>query len=541
MSGQDISDIRRASPGMLSQLLDEAEVVRSTTDGWERPTPLSSHALPPFPVDAFPSWLAPMVSELAESTQTPVDLGAMLALALLSACSAKKFLVAAGGDWKEPVNLFVCVAMAPAARKSAVFGEITAPIRDFEKQEVARQGAKLQAHTTKRKLLEQQVEQSRKAAASEKDETKKRDLTDLAIRQACELDQMKEMARPKFLVDDITPERMASALAEQGGRLALLSPEGGLFELMGGRYSSNGGSNFEVYLKAHAGEDLRVDRQGRPPNFVRAPALTVGLAVQPAVIRAFADRPEFHGRGLLARFLYSLPANLVGRRKALPAPVSDSARIEFGDQVLRLLSMAQPQDSDGEPVETLIRLSEPAHARLTEFRERLEPKLGELGELAPITEWAGKLPGAIVRIAGLLHISRHATESGEHRITGETMRDAIRIGETLIPHALHAYDLMGEDAEMDNARVSLALLQKEGWRSFSQRDLHRRLRSRFRKPDQVAKAIAILTEHHYVRPLPETDPSDRVGRPRSPRFEVNPQVHGQNGHNGQNARPHDVD
>jgi Protein of unknown function (DUF3987)/Phage integrase family len=37
--------------------------------------------------------------------------------------------------------------------------------------------------------------------------------------------------------------------------------------------------------------------------------------------RGLADRPGFRGRGLLARFLYSLPASLVGHRQAGAPPV----------------------------------------------------------------------------------------------------------------------------------------------------------------------------------------------------------------------------
>jgi hypothetical protein len=42
----------------------------------------------------------------------------------------------------------------------------------------------------------------------------------------------------------------------------------------------------------------------------------VALTVQPEVLRGLASRPGFGGRGLLARFVYSLPASLVGHRLA---------------------------------------------------------------------------------------------------------------------------------------------------------------------------------------------------------------------------------
>jgi hypothetical protein len=42
---------------------------------------------------------------------------------------------------------------------------------------------------------------------------------------------------------------------------------------------------------------------------VQRPCLTIGLTVQPEILQGLAGRPGFRGRGLLARFLYSLPAS----------------------------------------------------------------------------------------------------------------------------------------------------------------------------------------------------------------------------------------
>jgi replicative DNA helicase len=37
---------------------------------------------------------------------------------------------------------------------------------------------------------------------------------------------------------------------------------------MAGRYNQQVGPNLGVYLKGHAGDLLRVDRRGRPPEYV---------------------------------------------------------------------------------------------------------------------------------------------------------------------------------------------------------------------------------------------------------------------------------
>ncbi len=81
-------------------------------------------------------------------------------------------------------------------------------------------------------------------------------------------------ARPQLVADDITPEALASLLVDQGGRMSVISAEGGIFDIIAGRYS--GTPNLEVFLKGHAGDMLRVNRQGRDPQHIEAPALTHG-------------------------------------------------------------------------------------------------------------------------------------------------------------------------------------------------------------------------------------------------------------------------
>jgi hypothetical protein len=55
--------------------------------------------------------------------------------------------------------------------------------------------------------------------------------------------------------------RLLAAIVD-GGRMAIISAEGGLFDILAGRYS-NGVPALDVWLKGHAGDPLRIDRKGR--------------------------------------------------------------------------------------------------------------------------------------------------------------------------------------------------------------------------------------------------------------------------------------
>ena len=69
---------------------------------------------------------------------------------------------------------------------------------------------------------------------------------------AAELAEQTEPVLPRLIVDDATAEKLGMMLAEQGGRIASMSPEGGVFDLMAGLYSKSGMPQFGVYLMGHS-------------------------------------------------------------------------------------------------------------------------------------------------------------------------------------------------------------------------------------------------------------------------------------------------
>src|SRR5207249_7466774 len=105
------------------------------------------------------------------------------------------------------------------------------------------------------------------------------------------------------------------------------------------RYDRSGTPNLGVFLKAHSGDELRIDRQGRAPDFVSRPALTIAVCCQPEVIVGLAAKPGFRGRGALARILYALPQSTVGRRRTKPPSVPPAVRERYHAVVTRLLAL----------------------------------------------------------------------------------------------------------------------------------------------------------------------------------------------------------
>jgi replicative DNA helicase len=477
---------------------------------WEPPAPLGGHAdLPAFPVSALPAWAADEVAALAEFTQTPPDLAGTVLLAVLSAAAGGRAVVEVRGSWREPVNLYAVAALPSGARKSAVFAEMTGPLLDTEHTLIGKVQPEIQQAETLRQIADRDAAKAA-ARVSGLDPGEARDR---ALAEAVAAAQLTEAitipVMPRLVADDITSEAAASLLAEQGGRLAVLSAEGGIFSTLAGRYSG-GVPSLEVFLKGHSGDMLRVDRKGRPPEHIPRPALTLGLCVQPEVLRTIAEMPGFRSRGLLARILYSLPANLVGRRQIGTPSVQEDVRDGYTTAVRSLvLTMAEWEDP------AVLQLT-PEAAELVLAAERtLEPRLHpETGDLASIVDWASKAIGATVRIAALLHLGSHLTDGWGSPIDDKTMAAAITVMDYYTAHALAGFDLMGVDQAVEDARVILRWLERTGPSRFTKREAFTGLsRSRFPKVSDLDAPLALLEQHGYIRPEPEPE---RIGPGRRP-------------------------
>jgi replicative DNA helicase len=515
-----------ADPAVLAQLAGELADSTAAHGGrtWAPPIPFGvAGNVPAFPVEVLPGWLAEYVAAVATATQTPPDLAGMLALAVLATVAAGAVEVEPRSGWREPLCLFVAVGMDAGARKSAVFTAMTRPVADFERDQAAAALPGITETATLRRIADQAAATAEaaagKAPASQQEEARAE-----AIARATEAANLIVPPVPRWLVDDATPEALAGLLATYG-RIALLSPEGDVFDQMAGRYNQGAGPNLGVYLKGHAGDLLKVDRRGRPPEYVERPCLTIGLAVQPEVLRGLAGRPGFGGRGLLARFLYSLPASLVGRRQVgappVPPAVADRYALELHALAASLTGPAGPTGDQGPAV---LALDQEAAELLLGFERDLEPRLAAgSGDLAHLAGWAAKLAGATCRFAGLLHLAGHLRDGWAQPIGADTFAGAARLAGYLVDHARAVFDLMGADPRVDDARWLLDWISRTNLTQFTRRDAHLAApRGRFPKATTLDPALALLEEHGYLRRVDADSSGPKGGRPPSPRFLVNP-------------------
>ncbi|MEV6694174.1 YfjI family protein [Micromonospora sp. NPDC051196] len=461
---------------------------------WDVPVPLTgaATATPPFPVDVFPTWLADMVTGVARFTATDPAMAGTLAVAALSACAGGRLEVEPVAGWREPVNIFAAVIAGPGERKSPVHRAMTAPLFAAQSTLADAMRPRIAEAAALRDIADRQAEQAKAAAAKATDPGKRDDATADAVAAAIAAEAITVPGLPKLITDDATPEALISLMAANGGRMAIISDEGGIFDTLAGRYS--GAPNLDPYLKGHAGQPMSNERTTREGAAVDKPALTVCVMAQPVVLRQFGGNAGLAGRGLPARFLFALPASMAGYRPVDTPPVPEQVAAGYRHRIHDLAAtFAEWEDP------AVVVLTEDAGKVRRAAAEQVEAELRPGGSLHDMREWGNKLSGATLRLAGLLHVAHHPADAWRRPIDTHRMTDAVRLADFFAAHYRAAVATITADATAETARRVLAIVTAKGMTTFTRRELHRRCHRQLPRAADVTAVLDVLTAHGWVR------------------------------------------
>lgn len=491
---------------------------------WEPPIPLDALNVPDFPLDALPSELwgfRGFCAGVSESLQIPIEMAVMIGLAVAGALLAKRMVVHVRADWFEAVNLFLAILLPPAERKSATYRLMTEPLCEIERREIARMASIVAQAAFEVDAMKAEQQHLKLIIAKQGDGAQAARLRASEI--ARKLAEYKVPVLPKLILDDVTPEAVSRTLSEQGGRVAIMSAEGDLFDIIGGRYSRDGAPNLGVFLKGHAGDDIRVDRvsKDRPSEIVRNPALTIALTAQPVLLHGLLSRPGFRGRGLLARFCWVMPESRVGRRAISEQPIPTVLKAKYAE-LIEGLALPEKHDEAGKVLATVVELTPDAREAFKAFETATERELSSSGSLAMLTDWGGKLCGLVARLAGILHGMQHAPSGAiETPISRRTIESAITIGRYLTEQAKAAFGEMGADPAVSMARRILDWVRDSEMTEFTKRDAFQRFKSSIQTVDGLDAPLRVLRNHGYIRDRIQEREPGKPGRPGSPVYEVN--------------------
>jgi putative DNA primase/helicase len=490
--GGDMADLLDDQGGDVDAIRTQVEALVEGAEPTSTDASSILLATPKFDLDAlFPmnaAFARDYLAAVSQSTQTPIEMPALLALAIASAAVCNVALVRGHGDYKEPAQLWGLVLCEPAVRKSAVLSELLAPIVAWEKRQALELAPEIAAAIQRRKIDEKRLKSIEDHVARSKDPQQVASLTAEAVALAQAIQATPIPTPPVLLASEPTPEALCRQMVHNYGRALLASAEADALDIVQGRYS--GSRNYGILLKGHAGDAVRAQRVGRPGDTIDHPALAVALCVQPQAVRELWADPHAEGRGLLARFAVILPRDRVGFRDVRPPRVPDLVRATWQAGIDRLLSF-EPHDS---PV--VVRLSTESDALYHEFQKRTEAALGA-GDLAERRAWGGKLCGLTLRIALTLHALQNWAHVGKPEdfpeIDAATMQSAIAWADYLAAAERYARELLRETDEERETRLLVDWIEHRGGR-VTVRDLTHGMRAYRGNPKGAEQALMALVE-----------------------------------------------
>jgi replicative DNA helicase len=470
------------------------------------PTPLDAHDTPPpFPVHTLPDWTQEHAEAVAEQIQVPVDLAAMLIIGALAAAATGRAKVKVSANWTEPINLYLVTAMDSGAGKSAAEKLTCQWLRDWQRD-------RMDAVNDDYRLATRLHRVAKKRADSVETGVEKGSQTqDELIEALREVDEaaMKIPEMPRILADDATPEAVATLLAAHGERLAIMSTEADLFDMvLRGKQGTR--VNFNVYLKAWSGDSLIRDRKGGSESGpemtnLHHPLMTVACTVQPSVLARLSHDEEMANRGFSARFMMSMPAGKVGTRDQ--AKRFTDTPIATTDIYAKTARELANQWAEWEHAE--LACTPDARDTIAGLLEEMEPQIGKGARYEHLAEWSSKLYGSMARYAGLLHLSEGRSPATP--ITVETAQRAVELARYWWATADIVMSMGDETTEQ--ARLILAWIDRNNLAEFRFRDVQRGVKyasmGLVEAVDYVP-ALELLVQMGWISPS-QPDWADDVG------------------------------
>ena len=420
--------------------------------------PISAKRLLLFPWEHLPSILMTYSRQIEESLQVVNEMVSPVLLGAVSMCIQGEYYITPKADWKEPLNLYTLTVNNPSERKTPVFKEILNPIYEYQDKVNTKRRPLITEYQIRKSILSRKIESGLRALGTKgtKGAKAQQISEDEIIVMQNELADLEENAvgPVTLLADDVTTEALVKLMNENHDRIAIASAEGGIFGMMAGRYSSQ--PNIDIFLKGYSGESYTSHRVSGRVETLKEPLLTLILMVQPTVLMEALGNREFRERGLMARFLYSMPESKVGKRRYRTMAIDENVRKAFYDLLNELLECRKWEHPK------TIYLSEEADRLGEAFYNEIETTL--FSEYEEMSDWIGKLYGQTMRIAGILHVVKYRLKSAEVKVEAETMKDAIAIGRFYLEHAKAVFISSGmyDPPEVKNAKYILSRIDSTG-------------------------------------------------------------------------------
>lgn len=480
---------------------------------WGSPWLFGDSNVPEVLASLLPCVFGEYADALSRSTQTPAGLAVMLMISTIATCLQGKFDVSPFSGYSEPLQIWTMTVLQSGSRKTTVEQKVTAPLTMREAAKYAELELQIKANRTRRDFIAHRMKVLMAKAVRAEDPDVREGLLNEVEMLSKEMPP--ELHAPKLFTSDVTPAGLQKLLDENDGRMSIIADEAGIFKGTNGISSSG---NMDVYLQGHAGSTIKVDRFDRTLT-ITDPSITFGLTAQVDVIKNLTrnGKDSLRGSGFLARYLFCVPDSIIGTRDVRSTfEVPDEITSRYFGSVDSLLDIPYLTAEDGG--KRILGLDTEAREGWFDFAQYIENDQGPSGSLHSISDWGCKLAGATLRIAGLMHVAEFGITTDT--ISLGTMKNAIALSEILIDHAKVAFDMIGSDPAVEDAKVVYKWIISNGEECFRRSDLHHAMHGKFLKVDRLKAALLVLTERNIISE-PVSKPTGR--KPKIVHY-VNPSV-----------------
>jgi hypothetical protein len=483
-----------------------------TPDGWPEPERLGEE-LPPVPdfdPGLLPASFRPMVEDVADRMQVPLDFPAVVSVAALAGvCGRRAVILPKERDtsWLVVPNLWGAIVASPGMMKSPVISTVTAPVRGIEadwRADYADTMREFEAAEERAKLNAAVWAENYKRAAKKQQEPPTKPESDVI-----------KPSQRRLIAVDATFESLQQLLSENPAGIFVLRDEltGWLASLeREGRESERA-----FYLECWNGDSsFTLDRIGRGSIHAEHCCVSLFGGIQPARLRAYladALRDGPSNDGLIQRFQLLVWPDAMGEW-TYQDRAPNNAALRAAETIYRRFA--------GMGLDNPFRLkfAPDAQALFVAWLSDLERGLRADDTSQFMRAHLAKYRSLMPSLALLFSLADNSLETvGLHHA-----QQAADWCEYLSHHARRVYASRISPERL--AAICLARRLTKGWKrdggTFTIRDVYQNDWSGLGTPDEARAAVRVLEDAGWVRP--EKFKSD-AGRP-SEVYAISPRIGG---------------
>jgi len=361
---------------------------------WAEPIPFERGPLPALPLDVLPPVMANMILGVATAAQSPVEIPFMAALTAISAATRGVWDVDVHSGWRREISVLWGLNLSdPAERKTRSVNPFFKELENQQRILVDRVKEENLTREVQFEIAKQAYAKAIKDCNAQTAQDRRRDMQDF-----------EPLPMPIFIQSNTNAQAAAAQMASNGGNLIIKMTEASTFANLAGLHN-NGRADLGSFNDWYDGNWSAESRITGDRDTGKRPTLTLAAAVQPEVMRGFAQG-IIEGSGFISRLILLNPPTMVGQRNLRADSIPLSVEQDWDAAIRVLFQRAQGRyacmTAVKDPQEPFcLTFAEDArevlldHLQAQEYAKRSDEQLKRLGS------WIERQGGRTARMAAL--------------------------------------------------------------------------------------------------------------------------------------------